>query len=142
MTIVEGDADPFMTGGIERVDPDDLDDRLWLVFPKNKREMKGRDGETYLAVFGDVIVLSGPETDMIKLGVRNKLDRIMFTGPRADRLESCLDNRRPLLAVQSWAPSTYNKKVRAHFFTNPDTEQVAIGRAAYKEWEAEQDPFN
>ena len=137
-----GDDDPFLTGGNERVDPDDLDDRLLLIFPTSAKTMRGRDGAEYLAAFGDVVVLSGPETDMIKLGVKHMLSRIMFTGARADRLETCLNRgRKPLLAVQGWQPSSYNKKIRAHYFSDPDEAQIAIGRAAYREWEAAQDPF-
>ena len=134
--------DPFLTGGNERIDPDDLDGRLLLIFPIESKQMTSRtDGGKYTAVFGDVVVLTGEPTDQIQLGVKHMLHRIMFTGSRADRLQASLSAKRPLLARHGSAPSSYNKKVLAYFFEDVSDEDKALGRAAYAEYQEANDPF-
>lgn len=132
-------ADPFAADSGDQFDvatnvfvgPEDLDGRLLVVKPYRKENKKGRTGDPYVAIFADVVVLTGPVTDKIE-AVPCVLEDVMFSSQGLSRpLENKLRNPKgkPFLAgVVDSQPSQYNKHVRAYMFKEPDAAQFPLCR--------------
>lgn len=137
--------DEFDTATNTFVTCDELMDHLLLVVPTNKKEMTGNTGP-YLAVFGEVCVLSGETTENIT-EVPIWLENVMFSGGQlSGLLDQKLRKRKMLLAVLDGRPSKFNKRNMAFKFVEPDNDNVRggmeeakrLGRIAVAEYKARQ----
>src|SRR3990172_1116959 len=110
---LDGD-DPFDSASSAFVQPEVLDGRLILIMPKRLESKKGKNGDPYDAIFGDVVVLSGQPADKID-AVPTVLEDVMWSsGFVVSQLRPKLARKRPVLGVLNSRPSTYNRQVRAY----------------------------
>lgn len=134
-------TDPWTDANLGYVDKDDLDGRLLLVIPTDKvdKPSKSKPGETYEAVFADVVVLDGGTNEAIKgLGVKYLIEDFQFTGKRARQLmdtwtQAKMNGTTPMLLGRQNSQKAQSGG-KAYAFAPPTESDKAVARPHAQEY--------